>query len=198
MDVEQRRAYRMGARAEAAAATGERILDAALELFWASPGGEMSLDEVALSAGVTRQTVIRRFGGKEGLIAAAAARESQAVRDQRGTAPVGDTEAAVAVLVEHYELYGDRVLRLLGEEARVPALAAITDSGRAVHREWCARVFAPGLATRSGVARRRLMAQVVAVCDVSVWRLLRRDAGLSRQQTETALVELLVPLLEGS
>jgi hypothetical protein len=36
------------------------------------------------------------------------------------------------------------------------------------------------------------------VCDVYTWKLLRRDAGLSRRQTELALLELLGPLLEGS
>ena len=37
----------------------------------------------------------------------------------------------------------------------------------------------------------------VAVCDVYTWKLLRRDAGLSRRQTELALFELLEPMLEG-
>jgi hypothetical protein len=38
------------------------------------------------------------------------------------------------------------------------------------------------------------VAQLVAVCDVYTWKLLRRDAGLSRTQTRTALLELLEPL----
>lgn len=192
------RTYRMGARAEAAEATGDRILDAALALFWDSPGADVSLDEVARAAGVTRQTVIRRYGGKEGVMAAAAARENARVRDQRATAPVGDVPAAVSVLVDHYELYGDGVLRLLSEEARSPALAAVVESGRELHRQWCRTVFEPALRARSGAARRRLLAQLVAVCDVTVWGLLRRQAGLSRQQTELAIVELIGPILEGS
>jgi AcrR family transcriptional regulator len=68
------RPYRMVARAEAAAATAERILDAAIEVFWETPGEQFSLDEVARRAGVTVQTVIRRFGGRGGLFAAAAER----------------------------------------------------------------------------------------------------------------------------
>ena len=192
------RPYRMGARAEAAAATGERILDEAVRLFWESPGTEMSLDAVARGAGVTRQTVIRRFGGKEGLVAAAAAREAQRVRDHRDAAPVGDVTAAVAVLVEHYERNGEQVLRLLAEEVRNPAVAPIAESGRRLHRDWCAQVFAPGLGRVSGVERRRRQAQVVAVCDVYVWKLLRLDSGLSRKQTELAIVGLLAPLVEES
>jgi hypothetical protein len=42
------------------------------------------------------------------------------------------------------------------------------------------------------------MAQVVAVCDVYTWKLLRRDAGLTPEDTETALLEMLEPLLEAS
>ena len=48
------------------------------------------------------------------------------------------------------------------------------------------------------VEHQRRLAQLVAVCDVYTWKLLRRDAGLSRDQTELAIVELLNPLLEDS
>ena len=185
----------MVARAEAAAATAERILDAAVELFWERPSDRISFDEVAERAGVSVQTVIRRFESKDGLFAAAAEREAERVRRQRD-APIGDVAAAVSVLADHYETLGDRVLRLLAEEDRVPQIREMTDQGRELHREWCARVFAPALARRTGAARRRRLAELVAVCDVYTWKLLRRDAGLSRNQTELALVELLNPILE--
>jgi len=188
----------MDSRAQAAAATGERILDAAVKTFWEMPTDKVSLDEVARRAGVSVQTVIRRFGGREGLMAAAGARESERVRRQRDEAPVGDVGAAVRVLVEHYELMGEPVLRMLAEEVRVPALSEIADAGRTMHRDWCARVFAPALSGRTGVDRRRRLAQLVAVCDVYTWKLLRLDAGLSRRQTEIAMAELLNPMLEGS
>src|SRR5215471_5796170 len=97
------RRYRMVARAEAAAATGERILDATIKLFWELPTVEISLDEVARRAGVTVQTVIRRFGGRDGLFAAAAEREDERVRSQRNEAPVGDVASAIHILIEHYE-----------------------------------------------------------------------------------------------
>jgi hypothetical protein len=48
----------------------------------------------------------------------------------------------------------------------------------------------------SGPLRRRRLAQLVAICDVYVWKLLRRDARLSRKQTELALIEMLTPLIE--
>jgi AcrR family transcriptional regulator len=190
------RPYVMTARAEAAAQTGERILDAAIDLFWQTPTDRLSLDEVARRAGVSVQTVIRRFGGKDGLLEAAVRREAARVGAQRDTAPVGDVPAAVAVLVEHYEEMGDRVRRLLAEQAHVPGLAAIVEQGRGVHRDWCARVFRPTLERRAGADRERLLAQLVAVCDVETWHLLRGVSGLSRAQTEQALTELINPLTE--
>lgn len=196
--VKSQRPYRMVARARSAAATGERILDAAIEVFWELPADQASLEEVARRAGVTVQTVIRRFGGREMLFIAGGEREAEQVRRQRGRAPVGDVNGAVRVLVDHYEELGGRVLKLLSEEHRVPGLRKFTDSGRVFHREWCERVFAPTLAGCTGVERERRLAQLVAVCDVYTWKLLRLDCHLSRRQTELALVELLQPLLKES
>jgi AcrR family transcriptional regulator len=193
-----KRSYQMTSRAEAATANGERILDAAVAAFWDLPYAQVSLDEIARRADVSAQTVIRRFGGRDGLLAAAAERESERAARQRDETPAGDLAAAARMLVEHYEVLGDRVLKMLAEEDRVPALSAIADRGRALHREWCARVFAAGLESRSGAERRRRLAQFVAVCDVYMWKLLRGDAGLSRRQTELALVELLEPMMEGT
>jgi AcrR family transcriptional regulator len=186
----------MTARAESAARTGERILDATVALFWEHPTDRLSLEDVAHRADVSVQTVIRRFGGKEALLVAAAEREAQRIGAQRAAAPVGDVVGAVRVLVDHYEEMGDKVLAMLAAEQQVPGLAPLIDRGRQVHRDWCRATFAPALTTRRGVERARLLAQLVAVCDVQTWRLLRRDAGLSRRQTELALAELLEPLME--
>jgi AcrR family transcriptional regulator len=190
------RPYRMGARADSVESTGERILDAVVEAFWERPTDQISLDDVARAAGVTVQTVIRRFGGKDGLLAAAVQRETPRVGDQRDPTAVRDVVGAVAQLVEHYEHMGDRVIKMLAEETRVAGLQTIVDRGRAMHRQWCEQVFAAALAGRTGTDRSRRLAQLVAVCDVYTWKLLRRDAGLSRRQTELALIELINPLTE--
>src|SRR6266542_1750335 len=124
----------MLARAVASAATAERILDATVDVFWELPTDQISMDEVARRAGVTVQTVIRRFGGRDGLFAAAAERELGRVRAQRDEAPAADVAGAVRVLVDHYEAMGDRVLRLLAEEERVPRLREMADRGRGYHR----------------------------------------------------------------
>jgi AcrR family transcriptional regulator len=190
------RGYRMQARAAAAAATAERILDATAEVFWERQVEQISLDEVARRAGVTVQTVIRRFGGREGLFVAAVDRETERVRRERQQAPVGDVAAAIRVLIDSYETTGDRMLGVLAEEQRAPHLGVILDRARALHRQWCERVFADALTGLTGVQRKRRLAQLVAACDLYTWKLLRRDAALSRAQVELAMVELLTPLLE--
>jgi AcrR family transcriptional regulator len=192
------RPYRMTARAEAVTATGERILDAAIAVFWQAPADDVPLEEVARRAGVSVQTVIRRFGGKDGLLAAAAERETERVTRQRAQAPAGDVPGAVRNLLDHYEELGLPVLRLLAQEDRSPALRARADRGRAVHAEWCERVFAPTLAGLRGAGRARRLAQLIAVTDVLTWKLLRHDRRLSRRQTQLALIELLQPLTGGS
>jgi AcrR family transcriptional regulator len=188
----------MTTRADAATATGERILDAAIAVFWQAPVDDIPLEEVARRAGVSVQTVIRRFGGKHDLLAAAAERETERVSRQRAQAPVGDVPGAVRNLLDHYEALGLPVLRLLAQEDRSPALRALADRGRAVHAEWCARVFAPALAGLHGAERARRLAQLIAVTDVLTWKLLRHDRRLSRAQTQLALIELLHPLTGGS
>jgi AcrR family transcriptional regulator len=194
MKFDDRRPYRMTSRADAAHATAERILDAVTELFWERPTDQVVLRDVAERAGVTVQTVLRRFGDKEALLAAAADRAMSRTESER-TVPPGDVDAAVEVLLDHYERIGTRVLRLLAEEMGSPTLREFADRGRTLHSEWCSAVFAPTLEPLRGVERQRRLAQLVAVCDVHTWKLLRLDAGLSRRQTQIALSELLGPLL---
>ncbi len=192
----KRRPYRMSARAEASKATGDRVLEAATRLFGARPYDDVSLDDVAVEAGVTVQTLLRRHGSKEGLVDAAAALGLEQVRSARSEAEVGDLAAAIANLSEHYEAWGERSLRFLAQEERVPAMRRVTDAGRALHRAWVERVFAPWIARRRGAARTRLSAQLVAITDVYVWKILRRDRGLDAAATRRALHELVESIVD--
>lgn len=184
----------MGSRAEAAEGTRVRILDAVIGLHMERYHDQISLEDVAGRAGVTVQTVLRRFGSKERLIEAASEEVRGRVTSQRDEAPVGDVAGAVDNLVDHYEEWGESVLRLLAQEDRVPAFRKATDAGRKLHQEWVGRTFAPFLAERSGEARRRLLAELVAVCDVYFWKILRKDLGLDREQAALALKETILAL----
>lgn len=185
----------MGARAESASATAERIIIAARSRLGREPYDAVTLEDVAEDAGVTVQTVLRRFGSKEGLVRAIGAAVQPAILAQRDQAPAGDLVAAIGNLLEHYEHVGDEMLHLLRQEQRVPAFAEVTAHGREFHAKWVERVFAPWLAQRSGAERVRLQSQLVAVCDVYTWYLLRRQAGLSQRATRRAVTELVEGIL---
>jgi AcrR family transcriptional regulator len=184
------RRYRMRARAEQAAATRKRILAAAGRLFSTRLYDEVSLDDVAAAGHTTVQTVIRHFGSKESLFAATAEWSSERMAAPREEAQPGDVAAAVRGLVDHYEQWGDAVLLLLTQEHRVPAIRPHTEDGRRYHRAWVERLLGEALAGVTGAARERRLAQLIAVTDVYIWKLLRRDHGLGRRQTETAIREL--------
>jgi AcrR family transcriptional regulator len=182
----RQRSYRMTARAEAAEATAWAIIAAARALFAERPYDQVSLPVIAERAGVTVQTVLRRFGCKEDLFAAAAEQRSGQIRADREAAPPGD----LTHLVAHYERWGDEQAYLLAQETRVEAIRAITDAGRQYHRDWVSRAYGPALATLPPATRRRKLAQLTAVTDLGTWRLLRRELGLGQDQTGAAIAEL--------
>jgi AcrR family transcriptional regulator len=186
-----KRPYRMQARAEAAEQTRRRVLQGFIELYMERWLDQISLEDVAGRAGVTVQTLLRRFGSKGGLIAAAGEELRQQVEAQRAQAPVGDVTGAVRNLFDHYEEVGDLVLRSLAQEGMYPPIRALTDRGRRFHQEWVTDTFAPSLARASGSERVRLGAQLIAITDVYVWKLLRHDLGLERAQAELALREMI-------
>lgn len=182
-----KRVYRQSARAAAAEATGERILDAFVDHLNRRWFDEIRLEDVARDAGVTVQTVLRRFGSKEQLLDAMHRRMNSQIRRRREVAP-GDIGGVISALVEDYEEVGDLVMRMLAQEQRYAALKEVTDEGRATHRQWMASAFEPWLDRLDKAARRRATDALVAAGDVYVWKLLRRDMG--RPVTEyRALVE---------
>jgi AcrR family transcriptional regulator len=192
---EAKRPYRMQARAESAAATGEKILDAADAVFDQGSIDEFTLNAVAEKAGVTVQTILRRFGTRNGLLIATLGRTALRMGRDR-EAPPGDPTAAIDNLVDHYDQYGDRILRLLAAEESNRALHMMVDSGRSYHRRWCEKVFGSALAGLSGAPRNRRVAQLVAITDIYTWKILRRDRALSGKQTKLAMSELIEPLME--
>jgi AcrR family transcriptional regulator len=189
-----RRAYRMSARAAAVEERGHRILAVARALCAEMPFEEITLEAIAARSGVTLQTVLRRFGSKSRLIAAAAEEGMAQVDAQRGQAPVGNTAAAVRNLFEHYEEWGDVSLRLLAQEERFEQIGEITRRARALHAVWVERVFGPELARRGEGDRSVLRAQLIAICDVYLWKLLRRDLGLPRAEAERAVLGVIEAL----
>lgn len=198
-DSRAKRPYRGTVQAEVAALTRQRILDAALALAADEWLDRLTLDQIAARAGVTVQTVIRHFGTKEGLFTAAAEAASAAALGWREETPPGDIASAIEAVQAHYERVGDRLLRLLAQEDRYPGLRPFTDLGRAAHRAWVARIFDAELSQQQGgVERERLLAVLIAVTDITMWKLLLRDLSLDREQAALAVRELVDALLAQS
>lgn len=190
-----KRQYRMQARARSTEATREAILDAVEVAFEELFYDEITLTEVARRSGVSVQTVLRHFESKEGLFMASMLHTGGKMAQDRTLVPVGDVKGIVDDLVDHYENYGNRLLRMLAQEEREPALRQLADLGRIVHLEWCKQAFAQGLADLPKVKRERRLAQFVICTDVYTWKLLRRDRGLSLKETKLAMRELIEPLM---
>jgi AcrR family transcriptional regulator len=167
------RHYRQTARAEAAEATRRRILDAFERRFNGGWYDEVHLHDVAREAGVTVQTVIRRFGGKDGLLGAVN-QPSSKMQFRRSVAGV-DRASIVRAVIDDYEAFGDYLTRLLAQEERYPSLRPMADFGRAGHRAWIAKMFAGELAGLPEGERRRRVDGLVVALDFYVWKLVRRD-----------------------
>jgi AcrR family transcriptional regulator len=185
------RPYKQVARAQSQQRTRDALLDVADEEFSAGRWTKASLDAMAARAGVTKQTVLRHFGSKDGLLEAAIRRTSEIVRRERAHAPTGEIPGAVHNLVVHYERWGNAVLRLLAEEHRGSLVRKLADRGRDVHYEWVEQTFGPQLAGLDEQTRRRRKAQLVTVCDVHMWKLFRHDLHFSVSDTEAALREII-------
>ncbi|RJL22945.1 TetR/AcrR family transcriptional regulator [Bailinhaonella thermotolerans] len=192
MENEARRPYRMGARAAAMEATRVRVMEAAATLWARRWYDDVTLQDVAEEAGVSVQTVVNRFGGKEGLADAVfdwVASRAEVTRQ----APTGDVAAIVAVLFADYEAQGDANVLWTAQMERVPAIARAAAQARAQHRAWLERVFADRLPA-SGPDREHALNLHFAATDVYLWKLWRRDLGLSRGDAERAMRDLLTSI----
>jgi len=180
----------------AAEATGERIVEAFIAAATVKRYPDITLDEIAAAAGVTRQTVIRRFQNKFGLVLAATARLSAFVEATRAEAAPNDPADAIRMLMADYEATGDLQVNALAEEDRSPELTQVLDLGRAGHRRWLETSFGPRLAGLPDELRERRLVQLYAVTDVGVWRLLRRDQKRSADEVTLILTDLVFKVLD--
>lgn len=179
----------MANRAAAATDTRARILRALVELSMEKLTIDIVLGDVATRAGVSVQTILRHFGSRERLFDVAVDFAAAEIVEER-IAPVGDARAAVRVIVDHYELRGDWVIAMLGQELGHARIRRITELGRQTHRVWVETVFA----SKSDL-NDELRDLLIVATDVYTWKLLRRDRGLDRDGTERSMLRMVNALL---
>lgn len=183
------RPYRQTARAQAASETADRILRAFVVRMEQGWFDEIRLEDVATDAEVTVQTVIRRFGGRDGLLSAAEAVMKEDITNARQVLK-GDVRRALDAIVAEYESLGSLIIRLLAQEQRYPPIKAVTDTGRAIHREWVGTIFEPWLDRMIPDARTRAHDELVIALDVYVWKLLRLDLRRTVEDYRTTMLDL--------
>jgi AcrR family transcriptional regulator len=165
------------------------LLDAADRQFDEGGWRQMSLESLAAEAGVTKQTLLRHFGSKDGLLLQALGRGVRQVLDQRFGAPVGDVAGAVENLLDHYEAYGRRGLRIGAWQDGPAPLAKLERMARKVHYDWVDYAFGPWLEPLDGEARARRRAALIALCDVHAWWVLSHDLELPRAEVQAILTQ---------
>jgi AcrR family transcriptional regulator len=176
MDMKSRR-YDMSTRQQAKTATRDAIIRAAVDTFMAERSFAITLPAVAKRANVTVKTVLRHFGSRDTLVDAAWTQAHRDVMAER-TPPSDDPDAALKVLIAHYERMGDVVLVMLAEDESDSRAHRMNTAGRLGHRAWVEEVFGARLPEESA-ARSRLIDVLVVATDVYSWKLLRVDRGLS-------------------
>jgi len=189
-----KRAYNQGARARAAEATAERIVDVFRRRICADWFDEITLEQIAREAEVTVPTVVRRFGGKEGLLDATQQRLSEEILARRSIR-AGDVDAALNVLIEDYESTGDLVMRVLSQEDRHPPFRAMADVGRRFHRAWIDEVFAPWLKGLSPADHQARLDALVCATDLYIWKLACRDMGRTPAEARALMAALVQGVL---
>jgi AcrR family transcriptional regulator len=193
------RPYKQVARAQAQQRTRGALMDAALAEFFEGQWESTPLTAIAEQAGVTKQTLLRHFGSKDGLLMAALAAAGSEAYQQRFSAPQGDTAGAVENLLTHYEQWGRRSLRIgAWLQTGSPILAQMSRGARQVHYNWVEYAFAPQLQRLRGDSqeRERVRAALIALCDVQVWWLYHNDLQLEHAQIHAILTMAIKRVLQ--
>jgi AcrR family transcriptional regulator len=180
----------MAARAQATAATRERLLAAAWRHFATRPYEEVLLREIAAEAAVTAQTLHLHFGAKDQLLIDAYRWFGKQEISERPPTPTSDIQEAIRLLFDRYEKHGSAILRMLSQAERIPAIHRMTDAGRAYHSHWCGETFKPLLSGLSGQAREDRLAKILLATDLLAWRVLRLDLKLPRERAERVVADI--------
>lgn len=193
--IASRRPYKQAARAQSTERTRQALLDAADEELYENRWRQASLEALAHKAGVTKQTLLRHFGSKDGLLLQALARSAMEVFNQRLDSPSTDVAEAVENLLDHYEAWAERSLRVGAWQRGPETLAKLSQLARQVHYNWVEHTFGQWLEPLPPQLRARRRAALIALCDVHTWWLLSHDLELPRAEIAATLIDAIEQLL---
>ena len=196
MNGSRPRAYDMTKRSDAEGGTRRRVAEAALSLFKERDYDDVSLNEIARAAGVSHQTVLNHCESKAGVLMAAGELFSEEIRDLEVDAVVGDVISVVHTTCIRYEVLGDANARWAAMSTRAPEVAEGLTRGKLGFQSWLEAMLGDLMPSDADPAeRQRVLLGLHAALDVFTWKLLRRDLGLSQEQTEAQLTDLVLGVL---
>ena len=178
------RPYTLRKRADAMAATRERITEAAVDLHGSIGPSRTTITAVAERAGVQRQTVYRHFATDADLFAACSGHFAQlhprpSIAAWRAIAdPEQRLARALDELYAFYEATGAMWANVFRDEPLVPAIGPNLARFRG-YLDDAARALAEG---RAEPERAMLLAATRHAVDFHTWRSLARDGELRRSQ----------------
>jgi len=175
------RPYNLGRRAEAAAGTRRRVIDAAVQLYRDRGIGATTVTAVAERADVSRGTVLHHFGDGDGLLAAVLDHALASLHMPDGEVLDGVTDPAergrgfVAEMFRFYDRTSDWWRVFAGERDELPSHPAIA----AATRRYEAAVGAFMGAALGGLASDRIVVATIGtlIAPTTFYPLL--GAGLS-------------------
>ncbi len=192
------------ARRRESAETVDRVLVAAERLIKDGAFHAATMDELAVTAGVSRATVFNRFGSKLGVLEAlftrgmegpemAAIQEALALED-----PVAALDAVVEAGCAIWEVCGFVVQQLQAVAVLEPDAAALINQQQDEQRadlQGLTRRLAKEGRLRPGLTQARATATLHMLTSLESFLWLREGYGLSRRQTRETLAELARTLL---
>ena len=188
------RPYHKTRRAESAAATRQRIVDAAVGLHMSIGPAQTTVSAIAQRAGVQRLTVYRHFPDQTSLFRACVAHgwTSYPPPDPRAWARERDPERRLRLglseLYAYYDDVGDALGMILRDLPSMPELAAL-NAPHLARWERMRETLERGWRARSA-RRRALRAALALSLDLATWDALVRRAGLSRREAVELMVRM--------
>jgi len=156
---------------------------------------DITLEMVAIEAGLTTKTILRKFGSKDGLTNESLSYLATEIESERTSAKAGNVDDILKALLSNYEKIGEAAIRTINLESELKIARQIGAKGRQLHRDWCIRMFAPYLPGEQTADYEIQLTSFIAATEIYLWMLMRKDLKLSKEKTFSIFKNLIEGLI---